>query len=122
MFEFLMKTENLFSFNIHSGLHEELQGEGFTSTALNMMNIYVLTSAEQSCHRSNRTRTVLKEKQSKSSKQDLKVSELLQKMFSMLTKGDAGADEHFILLSLYFTIRKKEINIFFKIIKKSFIL
>ncbi|MED6243980.1 hypothetical protein ATANTOWER_032638 [Ataeniobius toweri] len=90
MFEFMIKTENLFSFfNIHSGLHEELQGESFTSTALNMKKIYDLTSAEQSCkmsHRSNRTRTVQQEEQRKSSKHDLKVSELLQKVFPMLSK------------------------------------
>ncbi|MEQ2293965.1 hypothetical protein AMECASPLE_038985 [Ameca splendens] len=115
-FEFMMKTENLFFFfNIHIGLHEELQGEGFTSTALNMIKIYVLTSAELNCmmsHRSNRTRTrtVLQEEQRKSSKQDLKVPDLLQKVFPMLTKGDAGEEETLSLPSLYFTVKKKEIK------------
>ncbi|MEQ2183231.1 hypothetical protein GOODEAATRI_030644 [Goodea atripinnis] len=81
--------------------------------SLNMIKIYVLTSAELSCmmsHRSNRTRTVLQQEQRKSSKHDLKVSELLQKVFPMLTKGDAGEEETLSLLSLYFTVRKKEIK------------
>ncbi|MEQ2309479.1 hypothetical protein AMECASPLE_039176 [Ameca splendens] len=83
------------------------------SSAIKKIKIYVLTSAELSCtmsHRSNRTRTVLQQEQRKSSKHDLNVSELLQKVFPMLTKGDAGEEETLSLLSLYFTVRKKEIK------------